>query len=130
MQTYDEAVQVFCQHLFHTLSLHHQGALTMEAASTSEVSVNYQTTWHNVTEDSHLHVKNVFLCIHIWQYFPFRWSNTLSLKLLLSLTVQLQTGVCLIILTQIRPQGTFCTSLAGTSWYTLYKQRVYIPVLY
>jgi hypothetical protein len=32
-----------------------QQGLMMEAASTSEISVNfYQTTWHN-TEDSHLH---------------------------------------------------------------------------
>jgi hypothetical protein len=31
-------------------------ALIMEAASTSETSVNfYQTTWHNIPEDSHLH---------------------------------------------------------------------------
>jgi hypothetical protein len=35
--------------------LHHQ-ALMMEAASTSETSVNfYQTTWHYNPEDSHLH---------------------------------------------------------------------------
>jgi hypothetical protein len=31
--------------------------LMMEAASTSETSVNfYQTTWHNNPEDSHLHI--------------------------------------------------------------------------
>jgi hypothetical protein len=31
-------------------------ALMMEAASTSEMSINfYQTTWHNNPEDSHLH---------------------------------------------------------------------------
>jgi hypothetical protein len=30
-------------------------ALMMEAASTSETSVNYQTTRHNIPEDSHLH---------------------------------------------------------------------------
>jgi hypothetical protein len=41
--------------------LHHQGeefiiALMMEAASTSETSVNfYQTVRHNIPEDSHLH---------------------------------------------------------------------------
>jgi hypothetical protein len=40
---------------------HHQGneslnALMMEAAVTSEMSVNvYQTTWHNNPEDSHFH---------------------------------------------------------------------------
>jgi hypothetical protein len=40
--------------------LHHQGdecALMMEAASTTEMSVNfYQTTRRNIPEDSHLHV--------------------------------------------------------------------------
>jgi hypothetical protein len=31
--------------------------LMLEAASTSEMSVNfYQTTWHNNPEDSHLHL--------------------------------------------------------------------------
>jgi hypothetical protein len=30
-------------------------ALMMEAASTSEMSVNCQTTWRNNPEDSHLH---------------------------------------------------------------------------
>jgi hypothetical protein len=32
--------------------------LTMEAASTSEMNVNFfQTTWRNNTEDSHLHTR-------------------------------------------------------------------------
>jgi hypothetical protein len=38
--------------------LHHQGDITlvMEAASTSEMSVNfYQTTWRSNPEDSHLY---------------------------------------------------------------------------
>jgi hypothetical protein len=38
--------------------LHHQGlfiALVMEAAKTSETSVNYQTVRRNNPEDSHLH---------------------------------------------------------------------------
>jgi hypothetical protein len=39
-------------------------ALLMEAVSSSETSVNiYQTTRHNIPEDSHLHVHIVlFLC--------------------------------------------------------------------
>jgi hypothetical protein len=44
--------------------LDHQGptvsiiALMMEAASTSETSINfYQTTWRNISEDSHLHTR-------------------------------------------------------------------------
>jgi hypothetical protein len=37
--------------------IHHQGALMMEAASTSETSVNlYLTTRRNIAEDSHLHI--------------------------------------------------------------------------
>jgi hypothetical protein len=33
-------------------------ALTMDAASTFETSVNfYQTTWRNIPEDSHLHTR-------------------------------------------------------------------------
>jgi hypothetical protein len=33
-------------------------ALMMEAANVSETSVNfYQTTWHNIPEDSHLHTR-------------------------------------------------------------------------
>jgi hypothetical protein len=45
LQKYDEAVQVFCKPLFGTLSLHHQGVLMMQAASTSETLVNfYQST--------------------------------------------------------------------------------------
>jgi hypothetical protein len=38
----------------------------------------------DIPEDSHLHVRSVSLSIHIWQYFPFGRSNSLSLKLLLS----------------------------------------------
>jgi hypothetical protein len=35
-------------------------ALMMEAASTSETSVNfYQTTWRNNPEDSHLHTRRL-----------------------------------------------------------------------
>jgi hypothetical protein len=35
--------------------------LMMEAARTSELSVNfYQTTWHYNPEDGHLHVKTTF----------------------------------------------------------------------
>jgi hypothetical protein len=38
--------------------LHYQGAVMMEAASTSETSVNfYQTTRRNIPEDSHLHAR-------------------------------------------------------------------------
>jgi hypothetical protein len=44
--------------------LHHPGdrsgiiALMMEAANTSETSVNfYQTAWRNDTEDSHVHTR-------------------------------------------------------------------------
>jgi hypothetical protein len=38
--------------------------LMMEAASTSEMSVNfYQTTWHNISEDSHLHLIIYVLCL-------------------------------------------------------------------
>jgi hypothetical protein len=34
-------------------------ALMVEAASTSETSVNfYQTTWHNIPEDNHLHTRH------------------------------------------------------------------------
>jgi hypothetical protein len=34
-------------------------ALMMAAANTSETSVNfYQTTWHNNSEDSHLHTRH------------------------------------------------------------------------
>jgi hypothetical protein len=33
-------------------------ALMMEAVSTSETSVNiYQTKWHNIPEDSHIHTR-------------------------------------------------------------------------
>jgi hypothetical protein len=35
-------------------------ALTMEAASSSETSVNYQTTLRNNQEDSHLHAEFLF----------------------------------------------------------------------
>jgi hypothetical protein len=35
-------------------------ALMVAAVSTSDMSVNfYQTTWHNIPEDSHLHSKEV-----------------------------------------------------------------------
>jgi hypothetical protein len=44
------------QHFRDPCCLHHQGALMMEAARTSETLVNfYQTTWHYNPEDSHLH---------------------------------------------------------------------------
>jgi hypothetical protein len=43
------------QHFTDACSLHHQG-LMMKAASTSEMSVNFnQTTQHNHPEDSHMH---------------------------------------------------------------------------
>jgi hypothetical protein len=38
--------------------------LMMEAASTSEMSVNFcQTTWHNIPEDSHHHLITYLLCL-------------------------------------------------------------------
>jgi hypothetical protein len=42
-------------------------ALMMEAASTSEMSVNiYQTTWCNMPEDSHLHAYPYFPYHYVW----------------------------------------------------------------
>jgi hypothetical protein len=36
----------------------------MEAVSSSETSVNiYQTTWRNIPEDSHLHVRICFVAL-------------------------------------------------------------------
>jgi hypothetical protein len=50
-------VEVY-QYFRSTCCLHHQGALMMEAASTSEMSVNfYQTTWCYNPADSHLQIK-------------------------------------------------------------------------
>jgi hypothetical protein len=53
-------VEVY-EHFRGACCLHHQGdddlltALMTRASSTSEMSVNYyQTTWHNIPEDSHL----------------------------------------------------------------------------
>jgi hypothetical protein len=40
--------------------LHHQGALMMEAARTSETFVTYETTWNYNPEDSHLHKHPVY----------------------------------------------------------------------
>jgi hypothetical protein len=35
-------------------------ALMMEAVSTSEISVSfYQSTWHNIPEDSYLHTRRL-----------------------------------------------------------------------
>jgi hypothetical protein len=41
-------------------TLHHQGdeALMMEAASTSETSINFCQTRRNIPEDSHLHTRH------------------------------------------------------------------------
>jgi hypothetical protein len=51
---------VVYQHFWGAYCLHHQGALMMDAASTSERSVNlYQTTRRNIPEDSHLLVHYV-----------------------------------------------------------------------
>jgi hypothetical protein len=47
-----------------TCCLHHQAliALMMEAASTSETSVNfYKTTWHYNPEDSHLQTEITYM---------------------------------------------------------------------
>jgi hypothetical protein len=49
--------------------LTHRGALTMEAASASETSVNfYQTTWHNIPEASHL--QNIFWLVNMYSNAP------------------------------------------------------------
>jgi hypothetical protein len=49
-----------CQRFRDTYSLHHQGSLMMEAASTSETLVNfYQTTWRYNPEDSHLRIRRL-----------------------------------------------------------------------
>jgi hypothetical protein len=108
LQKYDEAVCVLCQPSFRTLNLHHQGALMMEAASTSETSVNsYQTIWRSIPEDSH-HLKNFFLVHPHLTILPFRTEQRTSFKTSLvriSVTVQHQTGVCLIISTQTDPRN-------------------------
>jgi hypothetical protein len=56
--------------------LHHQGdehALMMEAVSISKTLVNfYQTTGHNISEDSHLHIRrSENLKYHILVYMVF-----------------------------------------------------------
>jgi hypothetical protein len=39
----------------------------MEAASTSETSVNfYKTTWRIIPEDSHLHIKSNYCKLFLW----------------------------------------------------------------
>jgi hypothetical protein len=51
-----------CRHVRGTSCLHHQIALMMWAASTSEMTVNlYQTTWHSNPEDGHLQCIKMFI---------------------------------------------------------------------
>jgi hypothetical protein len=43
----------------------------MEAASTSEISVNfYQTTWRNIAEDTHLQIFPDFFILKAEQVLP------------------------------------------------------------
>jgi hypothetical protein len=57
--------------------LHHQN-LMIEEVCTSETSVNfYETTWRNITEDSHLHPESMFFSYDYphegSKYWPNNW---------------------------------------------------------
>jgi hypothetical protein len=61
--------------------------MMMEAASTFVTYINfYKTSQWNTPEDSHV-LKNIFFCIHTWQFFAFRSCNVFSLDFLVLIFV-------------------------------------------
>jgi hypothetical protein len=85
------------QHFRGTCCLHHQIALKIEAASTSEMLVNfYQTTWRYTPEDSHLRIQLLWqhngkrgpLSI-LWSIYHSGISNTKNRSLQVYATITL-----------------------------------------
>jgi hypothetical protein len=69
----------------------------MEAARTSETSVNfYQTTWHNNPEDSHLHTcRSENLKSYLMINSSLVTSLSVSSLVIVLLSVSLQTDLCI-----------------------------------
>jgi hypothetical protein len=82
LQKYGEAMRILCQRLFRKRSI-------------SETSVNfYQTTRHNIPEDSHLRTPECFLVLSHFVILPFETDQSTFLVrsvVLTSVTVQRRT---------------------------------------